>query len=120
MVVHSPEVRLYPSTRSASIFPSFTLLPGQAEPNPTFRIRPRRKGEDVPEAASSGDIEADWIHGSWIIEIVPDPSGYNDGMVVRSNWLSAGDSDVPTSWDGLARVEHLLVRTLLLLVGTRD
>lgn len=113
-------MRLYPSTRSASIFPSFTLLPGQAGPNPTFRIRPRRRGEDVPEAASPGDIEADWIHGSWIIEIVPDPSGYTDGMVVRSDWLSAGDSDDTTSWDGLARVEHLLVRTLLLLVGTRD
>lgn len=58
----------------------------------------------------SDDIEEQWLKGSWVLEYVK-ASEVEDGLVVRQTWLSEKPREGETSWDGLFRVEHLLVST---------
>lgn len=41
-------------------------------------------------------------------------SDLDDGLVVRRSWLSEEPGEGKTNWDGLIRVEHLLVRPVFI------
>jgi len=98
---------------TASIYPTFCLPIGAAASGPKFRVRPLASGETIPDPPGlSDDIEEQWLKGSWVLEYVK-ASDVDDGLVVRQTWLSEKPSDGETSWDGLFRVEHLLVSAAL-------
>ena len=109
----------YPTT-IACIFPTFHLLPpssGGDDRDAVFRLRPVRAGEAVPVPPTyTESVEEPWLTGNWIFEYVAGPrtSQVVNGLVVRRNWLlnDAESLDSEPNWDGLMRVEHLLVRRL--------
>ena len=54
------------------------------------------------------DIEDQWLAGRWVLEYARS-SDLDDGFVVRRTWLSEEAEEGDVNWDGLIRVEHLLV-----------
>ena len=94
-----------------SIYPTLRLSSGTHARGAEFRIRPLALEETVPAPPGlSDDIEEQWLKGSWVLEYVK-ASEVEDGLVVRQTWLSEKPREGETSWDGLFRVEHLLVST---------
>lgn len=102
------------SPTTQHIFPSFSLLPPSfGASRPTFAFRPSRQGEAVSTPPGlSDDIEERWLNGHWVLEYARS-SDLDDGLVVRRTWLSEESDEKETSWDGLIRVEHLLVCSVM-------
>lgn len=98
-------------TRSStpSIYPGFCLSSGTKARGVNLRLRPLASGEMVPvPPGMSDDIEEQWLKGNWVLEYVK-ASDVEESLVVRQTWLLEKPREGETSWDGLFRVEHLLV-----------
>lgn len=82
-------------------------------------MRPFKRGEAVPAPTfPSDDMPIDdkpWLSGAWVLEYVGDDleqrNGIFRGLLVRQSWLSrpGGGADRSGTWDGLVKVERLLV-----------
>ena len=64
----------------------------------------------VTTIESIGETTFPWLGGSWILEYTGDQAHpVNDGLVVRQSWMTDDGDEGETSWEGVVRVEHLLV-----------